>query len=269
VPNFQLVAANAVLNFQLVAANTCAKFSICRCKCSAEFSNCGCKCSANSISGKISPRDAGTMWRQGGQIFVKGHFWIDIQYTIKKCLQNIGSWTSPNHVFYLLDDRGVRGSPPGDCAILEARWLHFLRFLKQIRKRIALTISDNSLFRQGNPLNWKGTFAPLAPPGKGQRGAAAPPAHQFRRPWYLRFIIVFIRFAKYRIVLKICQQDNFPFWIKIRDFTKKRHCYSHLLQVHSISFKFPNFLQCCSSQWLYWVLLQILIKCRESCMNDW
>jgi hypothetical protein len=53
--------------------------------------------------------DAGTMWRQGGQIFVKGHFWIDIQYTIKKCLQNIGSWTSPNHVFYLLDDMAVRG----------------------------------------------------------------------------------------------------------------------------------------------------------------
>jgi hypothetical protein len=72
------------------------------------------------------------------------------------------------------------GSPPGDCAILEARWLHFLRFPKQIRKRIALTIrynslialtiSENSLFRQGNPLNWKGTFAPpLAPPSKGQR----------------------------------------------------------------------------------------------------
>jgi hypothetical protein len=53
-----------------------------------------------------------------------------------------------------------RGSPPGDCAILEARWLHFLRFLKQIRKRI----------RQGHLLNWKGTFAPLAPPGKGQWG---------------------------------------------------------------------------------------------------
>jgi hypothetical protein len=33
----------------------------------------------------------------------------------------------------------VRGSPPGDCAILEARRLHFLRFLKQIRKIIALT----------------------------------------------------------------------------------------------------------------------------------
>jgi hypothetical protein len=31
------------------------------------------------------------------------------------------------------------GSPPGNCAILEARWLHFVRFLKQIRKRIALT----------------------------------------------------------------------------------------------------------------------------------
>jgi hypothetical protein len=35
---------------------------------------------------------------------------------------------------------GVWGdSPPGDWAILEARWLHFLCFLKQIRKRIALT----------------------------------------------------------------------------------------------------------------------------------
>jgi hypothetical protein len=31
------------------------------------------------------------------------------------------------------------GSPPGVCAILEARWLHVLRFLKQIRKRIAVT----------------------------------------------------------------------------------------------------------------------------------
>jgi hypothetical protein len=111
--------------------------------------------------------------RGGGQIFVKGHFWI---YVTKRCLQNIGSWTSPNHVFYLLDDRGCEGvSPPGDCAILEARWLHFLRFLK---------ISDNSLFRQGNPLNWKGTFAPLAPPGKGQRGSCPScPPPQFRRPW--------------------------------------------------------------------------------------
>jgi hypothetical protein len=37
-------------------------------------------------------------------------------------------------------------------------------------KKNCTNISDNSLFRQGNPLNWKGTFAPLAPPGKGQRG---------------------------------------------------------------------------------------------------
>jgi hypothetical protein len=60
------------------------------------------------------------------------------------------------------------GSPPGDCAILEARWLHFLRFLKQIHKRIALTFLTIRYFAKA--LNWKGTFAPLAPPGKGQRG---------------------------------------------------------------------------------------------------
>jgi hypothetical protein len=35
----------------------------------------------------------------------KGTF--ELIYT-KRCLQNIGSWTSPDHVFYLLDDRGVR-----------------------------------------------------------------------------------------------------------------------------------------------------------------
>jgi hypothetical protein len=77
-------------------------------------------------------------------------------------------------IYWMIEVRG--GSPPGNCAILEARWLHFLRFLKQIRKRIALTfLTINSLFRQGNPLNWKGTFAPLAPPGKGQQGQLPPP----------------------------------------------------------------------------------------------
>jgi hypothetical protein len=71
---------------------------------------------------------------------------------------------------------GVWGcSPPGDCAILEARWLHFLRFLKQIRKKNCTNIFDNSLFCQGNPLNWKGTFAPLAPPGKGCPSSPPPP----------------------------------------------------------------------------------------------
>jgi hypothetical protein len=100
----------------------------------------------------------------------KGTF--ELIYT-KRCLQNIGSWTSPNHVFYLLDDRGVRVSPPGDCAILEARWLHFLRFLKQIRKRISQTFLTIRYFCQGNPLKWKGTFVPLAPPP------------QFWRPWSL------------------------------------------------------------------------------------
>jgi hypothetical protein len=43
---------------------------------------------------------------KGGRFSWKGIF--ELIYT-KRCLQNIGSWTSPNHVFYLLDDRGVRG----------------------------------------------------------------------------------------------------------------------------------------------------------------
>jgi hypothetical protein len=61
------------------------------------------------------------------------------------------------------------GSPPGDCAILEARWLHFLRFLKQIRKRIALNFWQFAISpRQSFKL--KGHLCPLAPPGKGQRG---------------------------------------------------------------------------------------------------
>jgi hypothetical protein len=30
------------------------------------------------ITIKAVSREAGTMWRKGGQIFVKGHFWIDI-----------------------------------------------------------------------------------------------------------------------------------------------------------------------------------------------
>jgi hypothetical protein len=57
-------------------------------------------------------RDAGTMWSQGGRFSWKGTF--ELIYT-KRCLQNIGNWTSLDHVFYLLDDRGVRG--------FSARWL--------------------------------------------------------------------------------------------------------------------------------------------------
>jgi hypothetical protein len=44
--------------------------------------------------------------RGGGRFSWKGTF--ELIYT-KRCLQNIGSRTSPNHVFYLLDDMGVRG----------------------------------------------------------------------------------------------------------------------------------------------------------------
>jgi hypothetical protein len=124
--------------------------------------------------------DTGTMWRQGGQIFLKGHFWIDIfkEMFAKHIASGVELRLIMFSIYWMIGVWG--GSPPGDCAILpvEARRLHFLRFLKQIRKiiairynsLIALTISENSLFRQGNPLNWKGTFAPLSPPGKGQWG---------------------------------------------------------------------------------------------------
>jgi hypothetical protein len=43
---------------------------------------------------------------KGGRFSWKGTFEL---ICTKRCLQNIGSWTSPNHVFYWLDDRGVRG----------------------------------------------------------------------------------------------------------------------------------------------------------------
>jgi hypothetical protein len=60
------------------------------------------------------------------------------------------------------------GSPPGDCAILSARWLHFLRFLKQIRKKLhshfwQFAISPRQSFKL------KGHLCPFAPPGEGQR----------------------------------------------------------------------------------------------------
>jgi hypothetical protein len=124
-------------------------------------------------------RDAGTMWRQGGQIFVK--LWALLNWYILRDVCKTSGVELRLILFSIYWMIGVwGGSPPGDCAItaiLEARWqsLHFLHFLKQIRKRSNCTnISDNSLFRQGNPLNWKGTFTPLAPPGKGQRGRLPP-----------------------------------------------------------------------------------------------
>jgi hypothetical protein len=62
--------------------------------------------------------DAGTPERcegKGGRFSWKGTF--ELIYT-KRCLQNIGSWTSPNpfSIYWMI---GMwRGSPPGDCAIL-------------------------------------------------------------------------------------------------------------------------------------------------------
>jgi hypothetical protein len=116
---------------------------------------------------------------------------------------------------------GVWGSsPPGDCAILEARWLHFLRFLKKIRKIIALNISENSLSRQANPLNWKCTFAPLAPPGKGQHGRLPllpppPPSSSGVPNSLIRQICVGIY---------IFHRGNF-IW-KVKDFEKNFQCNS-------------------------------------------
>jgi hypothetical protein len=116
---------------------------------------------------------------KGGRFSWKGTF--ELIYT-KRCLQNIGSWTLPIIMFSIYWMIGVRGgSPPGDCAISWSSMTAFIAF----SEKNCTNISDNSLFRQGNPLNWKGTFAPLAPPGKGQRGRLPllpPPPPQFRRP---------------------------------------------------------------------------------------
>jgi hypothetical protein len=130
---------------------------------------------------KILPA-AGTPERcegKGGRFLWKGTF--ELIYT-KRCLQNIGSWTSPNHVFYLLDDRGVWGFSARRLCYSWSSMTAFLAFSEANSWKNCTNISDNSLLRQGNSLNWKGTFAPLAPPGKGQRGRLPPPP-QFRRPW--------------------------------------------------------------------------------------
>ena len=51
----------------------------------------------------------------------------------------------------------------------------FLAFSEANSYKNSTNISDNLLFCQGNPLNLKDTFAPIAPPGKGQRGRLPPP----------------------------------------------------------------------------------------------
>jgi hypothetical protein len=123
-------------------------------------------------------RDAGTMWRQRGADFRERALlnW----YHTKRCLQNIGSWTSPNHVFYLLDDRGVRGFSARRLCYswtrLEARWLHFLPFLKQIRKRIALTFLTIRYFAKATLYIERAPFPPPCPSWWRATGAAAPPA---------------------------------------------------------------------------------------------
>jgi hypothetical protein len=84
-------------------------------------------------------REAGTMWRQGGgadfreMAILNWYILRDVCKTLGVELRRIMF-----SIYWMIGVWG--GSPPGDCAILEARWLHFLRFLKQIRKRIALTI---------------------------------------------------------------------------------------------------------------------------------
>jgi hypothetical protein len=85
-------------------------------------------------------RDAGTMWRQGGADFRERALlnWLILRDVCKT--SGVELCLIMFSIYWMIGVWG--GSPPGDCAtlsILEARWLHFLRFLKQIRKRIALT----------------------------------------------------------------------------------------------------------------------------------
>jgi hypothetical protein len=115
----------------------------------------------------------------GGRFSWKGTF--ELIYT-KRCLQNIGSWTFPNHVFYLLDDRGVRRFSARRLCYSWGSMTAFLAFSEANSLKNCTNISDNSLFRHGNPFNWKGPFAPPAPPGKGQRGRLPllpPPPQRF------------------------------------------------------------------------------------------
>jgi hypothetical protein len=56
----------------------------------------------------------------------------------KRCLQNIGSWTSPDHVFYLLDDRGVRGFSARRLCYSWSSMTAFLAFSEAIVKHSKL-----------------------------------------------------------------------------------------------------------------------------------
>jgi hypothetical protein len=139
-------------------------------------------------------RDAGTMWGQGGGRFSwKRTF--ELIYT-KRCLQNIESWTSPNPVFYLLDDRGVRG--------FSAR-------------RLCYSWSSMTAF-----------LAPLAPPGKGQRGRLPllPPSSGVPVP-HLADRINYEKDGKWKICLNFWKYIYISLLLKICNFLKiYRHCCS-------------------------------------------
>jgi hypothetical protein len=104
-------------------------------------------------------RDAGTMWRQGGQIFVKEHFWNLNWYILRDVCKTSGVELRliMFSIYWMIGMWG--SSQPGDCAILGARWLHFLRFLKQIRKIIALTFLKIRYFAKA----LKGHLCPPCP----------------------------------------------------------------------------------------------------------
>jgi hypothetical protein len=76
------------------------------------------------------------------------------------------------------------GSPPGDCAIREAQWLHFLRFLKQIRKIIALTFLTIRYFAKAILWIERAPLPPLPLLVKGSGGGcpSCSPPPQFRHP---------------------------------------------------------------------------------------
>jgi hypothetical protein len=76
---------------------------------------------------------------KGGRFSWKGTFELIFS---KRCLQNIGSWTSPNHVFYLLDDRGVRGFSARRLCYSWSSMTAFLAFSEASSQK---NCTDNSL----------------------------------------------------------------------------------------------------------------------------
>jgi hypothetical protein len=105
---------------------------------------------------------------KGGKFSWKGTF--ELIYT-KRCLQNIGSWTSPNHIFYLLDDRGMRGFSARRLCYSWRSMTAFLAFSEaNFSKRIALTFLTIRYFAKAILLIDRAPLPPLPLLIKGNGG---------------------------------------------------------------------------------------------------